>query len=188
VNTISPFLPQITATGAEPAHIVATSSMSGLVHGGPTGVYTTTKYAVVGMMEALRAELRQRNVGVSAFCPGFVQSRLFDQFRNRTGDHGGAGSVRERRHDRWTRVMSAGMDPLECGRKVLRGVRRNDMYILTHPEFRDGVSDRFRAVLRAFDAYDEPVPPARVAAEQVVLRHPVYSEGHQPALEPEKRG
>ena len=31
------------------------------------------------------------------------------------------------------------MTPEEAGRRVLRGIERNDLYILTHPEFKEGV-------------------------------------------------
>ena len=177
VNTIAAFLPGMLARAMEPGHIVATSSMSGLFHGASAGLYTTTKYAVVGMMEALRAELSARGIGVSAFCPGLVQSRIFQQYRHRLGvgrdANGESDALRERR----IRAMAAGMDPLECGRKVLRGVRRNELYILTHPEFREGFNDRVQAVMHAFDSCeDDAVPQSRVAAERVVLRHPVYAE------------
>ena len=176
VKTVAAFLPGMLARPTEPSHIVATSSMSGLFHGASAGVYTTTKYAVVGMMEALRAELSAQGIGVSAFCPGLVQSRIFQQYRHRPGVERGANGESEALHERRIRAMAAGMDPLECGRKVLRGVCRNDLYILTHPEFREGFNDRVQAVMHAFDgSEDDAVPQARVAAERVVLRHPVYA-------------
>lgn len=154
VNTVGAFIPHLLTSRVRPCHIVATSSMSGLLHGSNTGLYTTTKFAVVGMMEALRAELRTRNIGVSVLCPGFVQNRTFEPLQ---------GS------------MATAMDPLECGRRVLTGVRRNDMYIVTHPEFKDGIRERFDALISAFEVNDEFVPEARIAAERRVLRHPIYS-------------
>jgi hypothetical protein len=69
--------------------------------------------------------------------------------------------------------MTAGMDPMECGERVLDGVRRNDMYILTHSEYQQGVVDRFHAILRSFPE-GQTVPPDRLRAEQSVLTHPIY--------------
>lgn len=176
VNVIAAFLPGMLARPSEPGHIVATSSMSGLFHGASAGVYTTTKYAVVGMMEALRAELSVQGIGVSAFCPGLVQSRIFQQFRHRQDSERGLNGETDALRERRMQAMAAGMDPLECGRKVLRGVCRNDLYILTHPEFREGFNDRVQAVMHAFEVCeDDPIPQTRVAAERVVLRHPVYA-------------
>jgi hypothetical protein len=71
--------------------------------------------------------------------------------------------------------MAAGMDPFECGEKVLRGVRRNDMYIITHPEYRRGLRERCEALLASVPLADPPPPEERVNAERRVLRHAVYS-------------
>src|SRR3984957_9030806 len=48
--------------------------MIGLLPGGNLGVYTATKIAAVGLMEALRVELEGTTVGTSAFCPGGVNT------------------------------------------------------------------------------------------------------------------
>ena len=37
-----------------------------------------------------------------------------------------------------------------AGQLVIRGIRRGDLYIITHPEFYEGVKARYDAVLRAF--------------------------------------
>jgi hypothetical protein len=66
------------------------------------------------------------------------------------------------------------MSAIECGRKVLRGIRRNDMYILTHPEFRPGLKDRFDAILASFPTDPDPVPDNRMRAESTVLRNEAY--------------
>jgi len=50
------------------------------------------------------------------------------------------------------------MPPEEVGEKVLRAIRRNDYYIFTHPEFRDGLRE---AAERASGGRS-PVPPPPV--------------------------
>ncbi|HST20425.1 MAG TPA: SDR family oxidoreductase [Blastocatellia bacterium] len=73
------------ATAAYPAmvkqgfgHIVNTASLAGLV-GSPAMVpYSMTKYAVVGLSTSLRAEAEGLGVKVSAICPGFIQTGIFD--------------------------------------------------------------------------------------------------------------
>jgi hypothetical protein len=55
---------------------------------------------------------------------------------------------------------------------VLTGIRRNDLYILTHPEFRDGVKTRFEAILAAFP--DEEINEARKEAIAFLLSNPVF--------------
>lgn len=59
-------------------HIVNTASLAGLA-GFPTAIpYATTKFAVVGLSLSLRAEGAALGVKVSVLCPGFVQSRIFE--------------------------------------------------------------------------------------------------------------
>ena len=192
-NGVQIFVPRMIAHG-EPAHVVSTSSMSGLFIGGTATVYTTTKYAVVGMMESLRAELVPHKIGVSAFCPGVVRSNIRDFNRNRPDDLKNSAAVEKERNqerqqmmarmrsrmtkeqlaDMQKRYSDGAMDPLECGRKVLRGVRRNDLFIITHPEYGQGIEDRCEALTLSIPTGDEPAPPARVAIEERVLTAQIY--------------
>lgn len=177
VNGIQAFLPKIRAHG-EGGHIVTTSSMQGLFVGAVAGIYCTTKFAVVGLMEALRPELAPLGIGVSAFCPGLVDTNIHEAENTRPARYSDSRytqAMQERAADFKTNVLSAGMDPLEVGERVLAGIRNNDLYILTHPEYEQGVRDRFGAILASFHRDHEP-PPERVAAEQAVLRFPTYIE------------
>ncbi len=47
------------------------------------------------------------------------------------------------------------------GERVLRGILRNDLYIFTHREFKEGVAERMEAMLAAFP--DEEINRARAA-------------------------
>ena len=46
-------------------------------------IYDTSKFAVVGMSEALAGDLRHFGVGVSVLCPGFVNTGIYSSERNR---------------------------------------------------------------------------------------------------------
>jgi NAD(P)-dependent dehydrogenase (short-subunit alcohol dehydrogenase family) len=193
INGIQIFVPRIIAHG-EPAQIVSTSSMSGLFIGATAGIYTTTKYAVVGMMEALRAELEPHGIGASVFCPGVVRSNIGQSNRNRPEELQNPETMREDQNaarearrmqqqadmtpeqlaEMRERFSNAAMDPLECGRKVLRGVRRNDMFIITHPEYGQGIEDRCEALVRSIPVGDAPPPPARLMVEERVLTARIY--------------
>jgi hypothetical protein len=71
------------------------------------------------------------------------------------------------------------MSAEEAGERVLQGVRRNDMFILTHPEFREGVRERHDTVLAAFP--DEPINSERAAAITFLTSHAVYAPENRPA-------
>jgi NAD(P)-dependent dehydrogenase (short-subunit alcohol dehydrogenase family) len=155
-NGIRVFVPHIRAHG-EGGHVVNTSSVAGLLALPELGIYGATKFAVLALSETLRAELAPEGIGVSVLCPGGVRTRIHEATRNRPAAFGGpaAGAARPPATDA---AIEAGMDPDRVGACVLRAVRRNDLYVLTHPEFRAPVAARMQGILDAFDrAAAEPV-------------------------------
>ncbi|HEY3656955.1 MAG TPA: SDR family NAD(P)-dependent oxidoreductase [Steroidobacteraceae bacterium] len=175
INGIQTILPRIRRHG-EAGHILTTSSMSGIFAAGVAGIYTTAKYAVVGLMESLRSELEPHSIGVSAFCPGLVNTNIGDvdklrpaEFRDSTYSAGAA----ERAAFMREKLFPHGMSPIEIGERVLEGIRRNDLWILTHSEYREGAQQRFDAILASFPT--DAAPPQRAAAEAMVLRNPLFA-------------
>jgi len=152
----------------EGGQFVATSSMSGLLPAVTAGVYTTLKFAVVGIMEALRIELEGTNIGTSVFCPGGVA----------TDNYIGTGEenpyLKELAASRppppplpdgrpRPNFSAAIMSPLEAGERVVNGIRNNDLFILSHPEFKNGMMERFDAILTSCP--DEAAPAERYPIE-----------------------
>jgi NADP-dependent 3-hydroxy acid dehydrogenase YdfG len=138
----------------EGGQFVTTASMSGLLPAVTVGIYTTTKFAAVGIMEALRIELEGTNIGTSVFCPGGVN----------TDNYVGSGEenpFRKAQSGGRPRMPSVVMDPLEAGERVLNGIRNNDLFILSHAEFKDGMKERFDAILTS-------CPEGAVSAERLV--------------------
>jgi len=159
-NGVAACLPHFKAHG-EGAHIVTTASKSGIVPGVLAGVYTATKIAAVGLMEALRVELEGTNIGTSAFCPGGVITDNRPESQRKPPPPGSP-----------PRRPSVMMEPLEAGERVLNGVRNNDLFIISHPEFKDGMQERFDAYIASVP--DETPPPARAKAEQILAHCPIY--------------
>ena len=77
VNGVQAFLPHLKAHG-EPCHIVNTASMAGLLVGPGMGLYSASKFAVVGLSNSLRLDLAPHGIGVSVLCPGFVRSNIHE--------------------------------------------------------------------------------------------------------------
>lgn len=180
VNGLQTFLPRMLAHG-EGGHIVTTASVAGLFAGAGAGIYTASKMAVVGMMECLRGELAEDGIGVSVLCPHLVRTEIHQHASlrpERFGNSGYRATVAKDASDSGVKaMMDVGMDPLEVGRRVLRGIRRNDLYILTHPEIEPILRERFEAILGALP--DEVPDPARVAVEAPTLHYWVYTEGRK---------
>jgi NAD(P)-dependent dehydrogenase (short-subunit alcohol dehydrogenase family) len=163
INGIQSFIPRLKAHG-EGGHIVNTASMAGLIIGPGMGLYSASKFAVVGLTTSLRYDLAPHGIGVSVLCPGFVRSNIHEAVKSRPKHLAETGyPVTEEDMKRLDGVLSVGMDPLEVGAHVIAGVRENRQYIFPHAEFRD----ELRAVMEELlAALPEVAPePARMKAE-----------------------
>ncbi len=175
-NSIRSFLPRIQAHG-EGGQVIATSSLAGLVAHGIAGVYTASKYAVVGMMEALRNELADTNIGVTVFCPGIVNTNIGRSARNRPGGAPASNPTMPAPPPGAAAAMRGpppGMDALEAGQRVLRGMRSNDLYVLTTPEFESEFAARGDAILASLPT-DVKAPEARLAVGRMLVGKTDYA-------------
>jgi NAD(P)-dependent dehydrogenase (short-subunit alcohol dehydrogenase family) len=170
VNGIVTVLPRILAHG-EGGHILNTASTSGLLPHPGAVIYVTTKSALIGMSEAMRAELEPRGVVVSVLCPGPVQSRITASERNRPDAYAGSGYQPDPGRastDNYPWMMTAD----EVGHLVRSGIERDLLYIFTHREHRGGLEERAEAILAAL--------PDRPESEEfksmtTTLRNPVHA-------------
>lgn len=159
VNGLQAFVQRIKAHG-EGGHVVNTASLAGHFAIPGLGIYTATKYAVVGISETLRADLKQHDIGVSVLCPGVVNTNIFDSGRNRPSHLQGetdtakmvlsedvAGPEQEQR---LAEMMAKALDPAVVGDMVLHSIQEDEFYIFSHPEVEPMVSGRAAEVTGAF--------------------------------------
>ncbi|MEZ5891765.1 MAG: SDR family NAD(P)-dependent oxidoreductase [Parvularculaceae bacterium] len=186
VNGLVTFLPRMLAHG-EAGHVVSTSSTGGFSAVGGAGLYCTAKYAVAGMMESLATDLQGTNLGASVFFPGPVRTSLGQTTQEvrpaHLRDEAPAGDAPRLHIPPFD--PNVFMDPVEVGERVLRGVRHGDLFIMSHPEFRDGLAARNNALLRAIpkDAPNEE-RAAVVKLFGTLIYNPIYDKQDEvPALE-----
>jgi len=149
VNGIVTLLPRIRKHG-EGGHIVNTASMSGLVpHPGAT-IYGTSKGAAVAMIECMRAELEPYGIVCSAFCPGAVQSNIAEAHKTRPAALADTGYTEtdQRRRENGS-FFHLFRTREEIGQRVLQGILNDELYIMTHSEFRQGIEERAQAMCAA---------------------------------------
>jgi NAD(P)-dependent dehydrogenase (short-subunit alcohol dehydrogenase family) len=164
-NGIRCFLPKIKAHG-EGGHIVNTASMASIVSGPGAGIYTAAKCAVRGLSECLWYNLAPQGIGVSVVCPGLVNSNIHHSEELRPSSRADSGYAKDPEFaKRLEAIQSLGMDPVAVGRKVLRGIMNDDLYILTHPEHKDEVIRDFAEIVAAFP--DEPPEADRLEFEKI---------------------
>src|SRR5882672_4587208 len=180
INGLVTLLPRMLAHGEE-GHVVSTSSTGGFSAVGGAGLYCTSKFAVAGMMESLATDLKGTPIGASVFFPGPVQTSLGvttdatrpAHLRNQPGEP--PPLVGQGRGPRPQFDPSIFMSPEEVGQRVLRAIRRGDLFIMSHPEFRDGIIARNEALVRANP--DEPPNEARHAVIKqfgTLCYNPIY--------------
>jgi len=126
------------------------------------------------MSEVLRSELAAEGIGVSAFCPGPVQTNIGESGKTRPERYANSGYAEFERQAAERETSPLWMDPLECGERVLAGIRDDDLYIFTHREFREGADERFKAMLASFP--DEPVNEERADAIRFLLGNAIFRE------------
>jgi len=145
VHGVEAFLPRMLAQGA-PGHIINTASILGQAVLWPrTAPYVTSKYAVVGLSEALALELEGTNLRVIVICPGSVDTQIYDAERNRPE----AFAVNRDALDLRGRMaaVSARWESAEAvSARVLRAMERGSMYVFTDPENTARVDERFDRV------------------------------------------
>jgi len=124
VHGIRAFLPGMIRQGR--GHIVNTASMAGLVGLPMVAPYCATKFAVVGLSEALATELGTHGIRVTAICPGAVRTNVMKNARlNLPGASG--GTLRRALEAHATR-------PEVIARLVVRAVERDKSLVVHGPE------------------------------------------------------
>jgi NAD(P)-dependent dehydrogenase (short-subunit alcohol dehydrogenase family) len=150
VNGVQAFLPGMLARGE--GHIVNTASMAGLIPSARgLGLYTATKYAVVGLSECLLVDLKGTGVGVSVLCPGSVNTAIATAERNRPSALARETPLNPAYADEIVPRLQAGKDPDDVGRLVARAVREDWFYILTDTGMWGLVERRFGRIRAAFE-------------------------------------
>ena len=100
--------------------IINIASAAGFYNSEAMTAYGTTKYAVVGLSEALREELAPRGVGVSVVCPGFVATPIVDTMRLRGAEYPETERARIRRF-----YQKRNYTPERVAEAVLSAARHN---------------------------------------------------------------
>jgi NAD(P)-dependent dehydrogenase (short-subunit alcohol dehydrogenase family) len=109
------FVPRMVERG-EGGHVVNVASAFGLFAAPHVSPYCTTKFAVVGLTESLRAELAPHRIGVSVICPGVIATDIIA--RGRFCDESMRGPTAEH-------FARRGRGPDSVARAIVRAIRRD---------------------------------------------------------------
>jgi NAD(P)-dependent dehydrogenase (short-subunit alcohol dehydrogenase family) len=173
INGIVTILPRILKHG-EGGHIVNTASMSGLLPHPNATIYGTSKGAAVAMMECMRAELEPHGIICSAFCPGAVQSNIAEAGRTRPAALAKTGYAEaDKRRQQGGSFFHLYHTKEQVGERVLQGILNDELYIMTHSEFRQGIEERTQAMCAAVPNLPENDQYKRTFS--VLFRNPIHA-------------
>lgn len=150
IHGVEAFVPRMLEQGEE-GHIISTASFAGLVPNSGLGVYCVTKYGVVALSECLYRDLRGTKLSASVLCPMLVKTNIGDSARNRPAELGGTSMIRRRNQEEQSALQGRTLETPEVAERVLRAIRRQELYIITHEESREFVRRRFERIDRSFD-------------------------------------
>ncbi|KAI9486528.1 MAG: hypothetical protein EXX96DRAFT_45486 [Benjaminiella poitrasii] len=112
--------------------IVFVSSMLGMLSFAGWATYSPTKYAIRGLADTLRNELKRYNIGVHIFFPGGIESPGFE--------------IENLTKPEVTKIIEGANTPqtsVECAKSLMQGLRQGQYMIVT-----DIISEVLRCVVR----------------------------------------
>ncbi|MDQ1046951.1 SDR family oxidoreductase [Streptomyces sp. V4I2] len=144
------------ADRAQGGHIVNTASAAAYQPSKALPAYSTSKAAVLMLSECLRAELAGQGIGVTAVCPGFVNTNITS-----TARFAGVDAAEEKRLQKRTARLYGlrNYPPEKVADAILRAVARNEAVVPVTPEARGAhLMSRFTPrVLRAIARLEPPL-------------------------------
>ena len=119
------FLPAMVARGR--GHVVNTASMAGYFPAPDLPIYAASKYAVLGFSESLRIDMADKGIGVSAICPGVINTNIV------------ATTVAEGESAKWQAGAVAfykkrNYGPDKVAQAIVQAVRHNRAVVPVSPE------------------------------------------------------
>jgi short-subunit dehydrogenase len=113
----------------EGGHVVNVASASAFVSFASSIAYSASKFAVLGLSEGLREELRPHGIGVTTLCPGVVKTNILNSaiFRGEFA----SDRIREKFKQN---VQKRGADPAKVADIILGAIEKNQNVVTVGPD------------------------------------------------------
>lgn len=126
IHTMRAFLPLVRAAeGLRHVGFTASSNTLGHIPAGPLGVYAASKWAALGIAEAVAGEVAGEGIGATIFCPGLLDTRIWDGARARPERFGGAVHQPEEAGELW---RTTGMPVAWACTEAIRAIDEGRLY------------------------------------------------------------
>ncbi|MCG3172075.1 MAG: putative oxidoreductase EphD [Myxococcota bacterium] len=121
------FIPPMVKNGG--GHVVNVSSALGYAGAPNVAAYATTKFGVLGLSESLRIELADKNIGVSAICPGIIATGIVGAMRM-----AGVDNPDSRRARLMKMYQDRKFGPGKVAEAIVKAIRHNQHIVPVTPE------------------------------------------------------
>jgi NAD(P)-dependent dehydrogenase (short-subunit alcohol dehydrogenase family) len=122
------FVPRMVERGRG-GHVINVSSAAGYVANSALAAYSTTKFGVLGLSEALRDELAPHRIGVTTVCPGLINTPI-----TRAAKLVGPLATERAREEMVSTYERRAYGPEKVAKNVLKAVARNRAVAPIAPE------------------------------------------------------
>ena len=131
IHSLKVFLPRMLERGS--GHIANVASIAGIVGSTEPITYVTSKFAVIGLSEALYGQLINRGINVSVILPSYIRTDIYDKAKVRYPkkliDDVGEQKLEEVRKLMVHGYVRIASSPDRVVKKYIKGIKENQLYI-----------------------------------------------------------
>lgn len=194
---LSQVLPIMIKQGT-PAYVMEVASSAGVQPGSANGVaYCASKHATLALAEDLKAFLKMYkydNIGVSVFCPGFIQTDLYHFERHRPERFKDIDN-QFYKSDLYKVLMKfasaslqTGMPIDNVGFRLFKAIEDEQMYVQTHTKYLKEIEMRHRNIEKDFAIKDEMEVTENYEGKVALITGAAHGFGQAFTREAAKRG
>jgi len=131
IHSLKVFLQRMIERGS--GHIANVASINGIIGSTDPITYITSKFAVIGLSEALYGQLINRGINVSVILPSYIRTDIYDKakvrYPKKLVDDVGEQKLEEFRKLTVNEYVSRGSSPDRVVKKYIKGIKDNQLYI-----------------------------------------------------------
>lgn len=131
IHSLKVFLPRMLERGS--GHLVNVASGAGIFGSSEPLPYISSKFAVIGLSEALFGQLYSRGVNVSVIIPSYIKTNIFSsakiKYSKKIVEAVGKEKLAEIYQSLLDEMASKAIPPDRAVRKYINGIKKNQLYI-----------------------------------------------------------
>ena len=131
IHSLKVFLPHM--YNRRSGHIVNVASGAGIFGSAEPLPYITSKFAVVGLSEALFGQLYNRNIKVSVVIPTYIRTNIFSnsklKFSKKLIERFGKEKIENIYRSLLDLISNSAMSPDKAVKRYIRGIKNNQLFV-----------------------------------------------------------